>query len=290
MGSATTTSATSTKASSTLPVVATEVATTSTDSLSQFSGKYLDFNMREIAFSPTKKILSLVYNPAGDGSKISVSNFDGTKKQVVLSSPLREWLIYFPTETKAVLATKPSGSTDGFAYILDIAKGVLTKVAGNLPGLTVLPSRDLSSVLVGSGGQTVSLSITKIKDGSILGSLNPLPEKCVWAKKDNTTLYCAVPESIQNSFYPDAWYKGLISFNDQIWKIDTKAGISKSISTPEIDANTSIDAVNLDISPDDNYLTFTNKKDLTLWGLTLETPVATSTATSTAVTNTSLKK
>ena len=291
------TTSSSSKKSSTTPIVATttteiSITASTTDNLKQFSGKYLDMNIRELAFSPSKsKTLSLTYNPSTGGSAIGISSFDGTGKKIILNSPLREWLLYYPTETKAVLATKPSAITDGFAYILDTVNGTMTKVAGNLPGLTVLPSRDLSNILVGSGGQNINMSVVRVKDKAIIATFKTIPDKCVWAKKNNIDLYCAIPELIADSSYPDSWYQGFVSFNDQIWKINTKTGIANSIATPELLVGSSIDSINLDISPDDNYLTFINKKDLTLWGLTIDTATTSiSVSTSTKTTTTPLLK
>ena len=255
-----------------------------TSSLKDVLGIYLDLNMREIAFLPSKtKLIASMYE--GGGGKINILNTDGTNKKTILSSPLREWLLNFPLETKAVISTKPSGYTNGVAYILNVTTGALQRIAGDLPGLTVLPSRDLSYLLLGNGGINAGLNVINVKDGSEVGqNLATLPEKCVWAKTNVSIFYCAIPESLPQAVYPDDWYKGKISFNDQIWKIDLKNGSSNLIASPETLVRESIDATNLDISSGDNYLTFINKKDLTLWGLTLDVPISSSTTTSTTTT------
>lgn len=245
---------------------ATSTPTTNPESkLQDVSGKYLDLNIREIAFSPLKNnILSLF--TSGDNGNIVFSDINGNKKQTLYSGALREWLLSYSTETEAVIATKPSGFAYGFAYKLNTTTGALTKIIGNVPGLTILPSRNLSYILVGRGNESLSLSAYKTNDVlSAIQSLNTMPEKCVWSKKDLDVFYCAVPKTIPSGVYPDDWYKGNVSFNDDIWKIDLETGFSSLLVSPTKEVGQEIDAVNLNLSSTDNYLTFINKKDLTLW-------------------------
>lgn len=271
------------------PKTASTTATSSPETkIQNVSGKYLDLNIREIAFSPSKtNILSLFQS--GENGSIVISDLNGAKKKTLYSSPLREWLLSYPTETQAVISTKPSGYAYGFAYKLNTATGAISKIIGNVPGLTVLPSRDLSYILIGRGNDSLSLSAFKTKDTqSSLQNINTMPEKCAWSKKDLDIFYCAVPKNIPRGTYPDDWYKGNISFSDDIWKINLKTGFSSLLVSPE-EAGESIDATNLEISSSDNYITFINKKDLTLWGYDIANE-ANKTDEELAATSTSLKK
>ncbi len=234
--------------------------------LEEVVGKYLDLNIREIAYSPNRtNILSLF--TSADGGDIVFSNSNGDNKKTLYSSALREWLLSFPTETTAVISTKPSGTAYGVAYKLDTKTGAMSKIVGGLPGLTVLPSRNLTYTLLGLGNDTMRTNIVKTDDPSTyLQIINTIPEKCIWSKVDNDTVFCAVPKSIPSALYPDDWYKGNVSFSDDIWEINVKTGFSNLVVSPSATVGEDIDAINLDISPTDNYLTFINKNDLTLWG------------------------
>ncbi|MEQ1561664.1 MAG: hypothetical protein ABL899_03015, partial [Nitrospira sp.] len=97
-----------------------------------------------------------------------------------------------------------------------------------------------------------------------------LPEKCVWSRNEPTYVFCAVPQTIQGKEYPDTWYMGLTSFNDQIWKIDTDSGGATLIAIPRETTPEEIDATNLSLSKNENILLFINKKDGALWSLNLE--------------------
>ena len=95
-----------------------------------------------------------------------------------------------------------------------------------------------------------------------------LADKCVWGQNDKSMLYCAVPKNIQSANYPDVWYQGLLSFSDNFWQIDTQTGTTKLLYTTN-NSNENIDAFNMTVSPDDKYIVFENKDDLSLWLLNL---------------------
>jgi hypothetical protein len=99
--------------------------------------------------------------------------------------------------------------------------------------------------------------------------VSTLPEKCVWSKNKTDTVYCAVPEFIPENNSLDSWYKGLVSFSDEIWKIDTETGMGEMVRKLNDAVPGGIDATYLMLSPKEDYLIFTNKKDYHLWSLHL---------------------
>lgn len=250
-------------------------------------GNYLEENIKEVSFSPQRnKIIYSIYE--NNGGSILISNSNGTNKRKVFSSALREWLLSWSTETNAIISTKPSGFANGFAYTLNTASGEITKLVGNVAGLTILPSpKNPNSFLVGTGGGSVSLSFLKkntASDDQLLVISRTLPEKCVWSNKDSDIVYCAVPANIPTGVYPDDWYQGSTSFNDTIWKINVNTAQTNLVVIPEREVSEILDIINLELSNNDSYLTFLNKKDLSLWGYQIELPIvktASSTATST---------
>jgi len=257
---------------STTPKTSTSTQTVNAKTIEEKSvlkdivGTYLTPNIKEVALSPSgTKILESLYG--GDGGILSI--LDSNKKsRTVLSHPLREWLLAMPSEAKAVITTKPSGLSLGFSYLLDTNTGSLSKIVGGIKGLTVLPNKNLVTFLIGNTSNSLELSLYS-KDEIKGISLKTLPEKCVWSNKMTDVVFCAVPENIPFGTYPDIWYKGKVLFNDTLWSINTKTGETKLISNLPKESGQQIDAINLQISSDDNYLTFINKVDLTLWGIDL---------------------
>lgn len=197
----------------------------------------------------------------------TTANTKGLGTSVVFNSVFTEWLPQFPSQKLITLTTKPSGDVPGYFFFLDPKTKTLSRVLGNINGLTTLTNH---------GGNLVLYSDTKTKE-PVLSFYNTakkefrttpfktLPEKCVWGNLTVTIAYCAVPEQISTGLYPDQWYQGLISFSDSIWKIDTKTGVVEKVFTPKTFNSPEMDVVNLALSSDDTYLVFINKKSSTPW-------------------------
>jgi hypothetical protein len=246
------------------------IGTLSKVGLKDVSGAYIKPDIREMAMSPSgARILSLFYTDTG--SRLALSSPNGGSEKTVITHPLREWLLSFVNESRAVLTTKPSGLVNGYAYVLDFASGRLSKIIGDIAGLTLLPNKDGNSYLgAGTPGGAVKLfSYFAKEDKQTLLPFSTFPEKCVWSNVDKAVAYCAVPESIPNTTYPDAWYQGRVSFTDDIWKINVSTGETNLISNLPRESGEKIDVINMKLVDDDTYLTFINKIDLTLWGLNL---------------------
>jgi len=256
-------------ATSSKPTVA-EIKDANEPTLKETVGTYLTAGIDQIALSPSAdKLLSLSRN--GNSGTFIVTDASGKNPRTVLTHPLRQWLLSFPTERTAVVATKPSAITNGYAYTLNIATGELRKIIGGMLGLTILPNQALDTHLVARALEnSIELFSYKGSEGTPKTlPLRTLPEKCVWAHKNASIVYCAVPVSIVPALYPDDWYKGRVAFTDQIWSINITTGETKIISDLPKESGQAIDGTNLMLSLDDTYLTFINKTDLTLWGLDL---------------------
>jgi hypothetical protein len=112
------------------------------------------------------------------------------------------------------------------------------------------------------------MGILNITDKTTIDlDINGLPEKCVW-NKTGTAFYCAIPEFMSGSPYPDIWYQGVASFNDRFVKGDPFSGALTYFV--DSSTNTPVDATNLSLDTTEKNLFFTNKKDSTLWALSLQ--------------------
>ena len=96
-----------------------------------------------------------------------------------------------------------------------------------------------------------------------------LPEKCAWGR-GSLTLFCAVPKFAPGALYPDSWYRGEISFNDDIWKIDIETGSGAVILEPgAVPGGEVMDGIKLSLDENESYLFFVNKGDSSLWEMKL---------------------
>jgi hypothetical protein len=201
------------------------------------------------------------------GSVGIIQNFDNSGKKQIWNSPIKELNPQFFSTKTIALNTKPKIGVNGFLYFVDTTTGGVKQVLGNIPGLSSLVSPDGSLVFVYSEAASVNLSLYDVKNKTFK-TLSPVtfPEKCVWSKKNTSIVYCAVPRRGVTADSLTAWYKGLTSFSDDIWKYDLKAGTSSIVSELN-DQNT--DVIKPILSDSEQYLIFVNKVNNSLWSLDL---------------------
>lgn len=246
-----------------------------TTTLNEFEGGidgvFLPENISGLAINPLgDKVFYLTNNL--NGASGFISKPDGLNKKLLFESPLIEWNISWPKESVITFTTKPAASIPGYSYFLDSTTGSLSKIIGNVRGLTTKTNSTATEVLYSdSARNTPRLYLLNIKTNeSKILPWNTLPEKCAWSNVDSKIVYCAVPKSLEAGNYPDIWYQGLTNFTDDIWRVNTGTGASTIVFDINKETSKNIDAIDLQIDKNDNYLFFTNKTDLTLWSLSLK--------------------
>ena len=265
---------------------------TPTSTIMSLKTKELPYNLLSVVLSPEKDYFAYYTEQKGVGSSINISRLDGTGVFNVYKSPFREWLLSYPNKDTLILNTKPSAYSEGFAYSINIKNKVFKRLTGGQAGLTTLVSPDGLNVLVGESIEgSMKLSVLNLKTQSSKDIyIRTMPEKCVWSILEKNTLFCSAGESIVYAPYPDAWYQGLVFFNDNVWKINTETMENKLVYVIKNSVKEGIDVVNPILNKNEDYLIFTNKKDLSLWGLQIEKPQkATSTSSTKSIKNSSSK-
>ncbi len=256
---------------------------TATSTQLTFKFTDLPLNITQLAISPTS---DQIFSILPTNVRGTISKPDGGSSTNVFNSQFHEWLVSWPSAQTVVLNTKPSGTAPGYAYIFNTKTRALSKLVGNRDGLTTLVSPDGNNVLVGESPlATIKLSVLNRQTGIIKDLfVRTFPEKCVWSKKDKNVVYCAIPDDISYGVYPDAWYIGTISFSDSLWKIDIGTGEIRQLVQPATKIGQSLDMVNLTLSKKEDFVTFQDKNDLSLWSYQLVKPIIAPVATSTATT------
>jgi len=229
-------------------------------------GEFLAQNISDLSVSGDKtKFFYLTENSSGVTG--TTGTFGSTKRDIVFNSPFTEWLSQWVAGQKIFLTTKASYITSGSIFLLDTTNKTLSKVFGGVIGLTTMVNPNGSLVLYSTSTKTgPALGVFDITQHSTKDlSLYGLPEKCVWG--NNVTIYCAIPNTIVGSQYPDSWYQGLVSFDDYFVKINTTTG--EKITIANSINETRIDGTYLFLDKKEENLLFINKKDSTLWSLDL---------------------
>jgi len=199
--------------------------------------------------------------------------FDGSKAATLINTAFNQWNLRAGGDASLFLTTKAAAGADGYAYILNATTGALQKVLGPLSSLLALPNSDISRVLYAyTNGSRSILEARKLSTGSIY-ELHPFtfPEKCTWSIKHQDRIYCGVPADQPLPIEePTPWIQGNTHYTDRIWKFDTDSDFSSIIAEPKKEFGINMDAEHLFLSPNEDYLFFQNKNDLSLWALKLE--------------------
>lgn len=236
----------------------------------EVKGVLLPENTKDVSLSPSVESMFYLFN-IGENIAGTTLNFLTNKKVQVFDSAFTEWLSQWPKSSMITLTTKPSSLVPGYMYSIDpgsISK-TLNKILGGINGLTTQTSPSGKLVLYGNNTLSLSLYHIDTKTLETLG-VKTLPEKCVWGGVSDV-IYCAVPKITAGANFPDTWYQGEISFEDQIWKIDIITGNTTLIADPSIlEGGEDVDAIKLAMDEGENYLFFVNKKDSFLWELELK--------------------
>ncbi len=113
-----------------------------------------------------------------------------------------------------------------------------------------------------------------VKDVKSLTFTEILPvtiaEKCVWSTKQENVFFCGIPVNGVGSNEPDNWYLGNTHLTDFIWKFDSASEIGQLLIEPKKEFDVDLDVFEPKLSPNEDYLIFTNKRDLTLWAVKIQ--------------------
>lgn len=212
---------------------------------------------------------SLIYNLT-DSGVVATSNFLGEKPKTLFTLPFTSWRIAPVSTTTALLTTKPSVMGQGYSYLTNLSTGKLTKILGPLSGLSAKVKSDSSRVIYSYiDNSKLELRAKDLKTGVITDILpKTLADKCTWSKRVGGIVYCAAPKTLPPGL-PDSWYQGEVGFTDSFWRFNIDTDTAEELYVPQIDSEGIIDVYLPELSPDQDYIVFINKADLSLWVLKL---------------------
>lgn len=204
------------------------------------------------------------------GSIGYISTFDNKKPTQIFTTPLREISASWNGGNVLEIFSKPNSQYPGVSFTVDIKKKAITENLTGINGLTTNPNSDGTYSLYNTNIENLSLGAKKgSANKAFYLTAKTLPEKCVWSKKNLKIAYCAIPSYFEKTGYPEKWYQGVTSFNDDFWSINVETGEQKLIYRPSANAKPQQDVLSLGLNDKENYLFFINKKDLTFWGLSI---------------------
>ena len=234
----------------------------------------LDDNIEWISWSPKEdRIAYQYYNSQTQENNISIANSNGSNWTNIFQTRMKNLIVEWPKSDQVAIRTRPSGLAQSDAYTISLSGNDFEKVIDKTYGLTLLWSPLGDKVLFSttdSQGKNLKLKLINLKTKTIkeLGVVT-LPEKCAWSG-DNRTIFCAVPKKISDfAVLPDDYYKKIISFSDDFWRINTDEERVTPIYSTENEKAAAYDAKDMLLSPLEDYLLFINQKDGRLYSLSL---------------------
>jgi hypothetical protein len=234
---------------------------TSSEVTSELKGNFLPPRLDFVTLlGKSDTLFSLMSSP--EGALGYTSTLGGANRTLVFKSPIREWIPQGINNVGVALTTKAASYTDGFLYMFDPSTSSMTKILGNVMGLTTLMSPNSQYALISENNNGFTLKLLDIKNKKVMPlTLATIPEKCAWAP-DSSEAFCGVSRQNLNPDFLDLWYQGIVSTSDDLWVIEpvnTNVGILANV------ADKNIDMTELAVNKTKKYITFKNKKDLSLW-------------------------
>jgi hypothetical protein len=203
------------------------------------------------------------------------SNLNNSEDIKTLSYTLNnsEWRLKLLNKNIVALNTKPSAFSQGFLYYFNPANGSFRKKLGNTLGLMSLPSPEGDQIIYSyyDSGNIETVVYNEKTGFYTTISITTFPDdKCVWSKQNQNIVYCASPRNLIRGDWPDFWYQGRYAFNDRVVKIDTENFEASILLEANSETSENLDIINIDLSPNEDYLMFINKTDLYLWSLDIK--------------------
>lgn len=215
----------------------------------------------------------LIYSIKQNGvSTLYSSNIDRSGEKSITTLPFTEFVLDTINSSDVLVTTKASKSAPGYTYSLNTTTGAFTKILGNIPGLLAKVSPDKKYYLYSQSEQNrpsvrsynVASSTTNIV------TIDTLPsDKCVFSQVSSSQAYCFGSIMYKPATYPDDWYKGKVLNFESLYRLDLQQNTVTPLYNFEID-ELSFDVVSTQITPQDGFIIFQNKYDLTLWSIDLK--------------------
>ncbi|MDA1334908.1 MAG: hypothetical protein O2794_02740 [bacterium] len=219
------------------------------------------------AFSPDGTRLASL-SKTGTSYSLNISNTDGSGGTTIFSTPIPDYEVAWAGDSLISLKTKTSGFAPTILETMSRTGRNPSVLTSGKYGFDVVWSPNGTKYIsseTDSRGQDIKTSVFNTESGvRTTLTFATLPEKCVFSMRTKNNIYCAVPKNLSREPLPDAWWKGTVEFDDELWRIDLISGSAELLLE-----NGGFDMTDLLLTPDENYIIFINKDDSSLWSYRL---------------------
>lgn len=224
----------------------------------RFENVGLPQNASEIYFSADELHLNYILKQK-DGAVGYQYELKSGKNTQIFSIPLSDVRVVWGTPIHVY--TTPTGVQEGHLYAIN-SKGSLNYTTKGAKGLLAM---SYDEGIVTSSKNSDSFNVQSIQsDGTFIDHVHPfIPEKCTLVGANS--FYCGVPINIEEGTFPDSWYMGTVSYNDTLWFMNAKTGVSRIVLNPVEEIGKNLDIHKIGINPLGTKVYLINKTDNTLW-------------------------
>lgn len=223
-------------------------------------------NLKSFSWSPIGNSLTYLISE-DDEAQLITANSSARNQRIIFRTPLTDAQITWASPNTIAFNTLPSAVAPGYIFTFSPKTGVFKKIIGPLRGLMSLWSPSGSKVLIShiSNGLKPKLELRDANGKSIFEiNISTIAKKCIWTSEN--IIYCAVPSELGNrTVWPDDYLSGEINTSDKLIRIDLE---NKEYEI--VFESRGFDMSELNVSKDDKYLFFVNRKDGSVWRLKLK--------------------
>jgi hypothetical protein len=231
--------------------------------------QFLPDGISDIAASPDG--LSVVYlRKTTSGSDGYIAKSNGTNSKKLFSLQLSQLVLSWSSVNTILVGTNSAAGIQGILFSVDAKSGSVTQLVTGA-GLTATANKIFSQIVYEKSDLQSNATYVHHVKNNLEQSVpfNPIPEKCIWSSISSDVMYCAHP-AIAQSNYLDSWHAGTASAPDFISAFNVSLGTQMSIASPgSSDGGVASDILEMSLSPNEHYLSYTTKTARALWGVTL---------------------
>jgi hypothetical protein len=206
------------------------------------------------AIKTTDSVIAKEYDPVKATSK------------TLFTVPFREAIIVWGKNATDAHYVYPKATNQLEGYLYRVDKEVLQRLPIDGYGLSIAGAKEGILYSKQENEQYKSFTYTMTDKIVIPLALTIIPEKCVALTLQPSTVLCG--GSILSEYdesMPDSWYKGLLSFSDNLWLINSANGVAEQLVAVADQSGRQVDMTDLRISNDDTRAYFVDSNNNNLW-------------------------
>ncbi|MCD5381622.1 MAG: hypothetical protein LR008_03545 [Candidatus Pacebacteria bacterium] len=199
-----------------------------------------------------------------DSVTVNEHNPETSDTETLFTIPFRAVSIDWGSSASAthLFYPKTSSRLDGFLY--QAKEGKVERLPIDGYGLSASGNGSFITYSKQTSQQYESFIYNQgLRESNSFG-LDMIPEKCVFSDTSSSSV-CAISLENLGADSPDSWYRGEVSYSDDLWEINNEIFSATLLVDTLFESGRELDIVNLSLGDQDESVYFINKNDSTLW-------------------------